>query len=448
MRFLLLKMKINGIKNIDKEIELSFSDTIISNIKKSFERSNVKAIYGSNGAGKTGIMHAVNIYKNLLLNEDYLAVENANNNLNDLINQKNKKFTIEMIFSCVYEEDKKECISTFSHYICIKKVESSYKLVEEKLSEIKGNINCQENFSTICHAQNNTIININKQCSKYEQHIKNNTMNLLYNNSFVRILSNSTSKNIGEYLSLSIVYILLFAFNLTIVLQDSDINYINFNVMSSQIESIRRIQDNTNEKIFGQMLLMDKIPKSNSRKILKKEIKKFEQTINNLTKFIKVFKKELKSIEIKKIDNDKYYECDLILVYNDDRKINEKFESSGIKKIIALYNALYKLENGGIVFIDEFDSNIHDVLLMKIVEYIEKYTKGQFVFTTHNLGPMEILKNKKHGIDFLSDDSRVASWTKNGNYSPVSLYRKGLIDYSPFNIEAFNFIGSFGDDYE
>ena len=83
---------------------------------------------------------------------------------------------------------------------------------------------------------------------------------------------------------------------------------------------------------------------------------------------------------------------------------------------------------------------------MKIVEYILNYSKGQFIFTIHNMAPMDLLQYKKHGIDFLSPDSRIVPWAKNGNYKAASLYRQGFIEYSPFNIEAFSFLGKFGDD--
>ncbi len=113
-----------------------------------------------------------------------------------------------------------------------------------------------------------------------------------------------------------------------------------------------------------------------------------------------------------------------------------------------MYSALCDLEEGKIVFIDEFDANLHDVLLVKLVDYIKQYSNGQFIFTTHNLAPMDILQKAKHSIDFLSPDSRITSWKKNGNYTAASLYSKGLIEYSPFNLEAFNFLGVFGEDSE
>ena len=70
------------------------------------------------------------------------------------------------------------------------------------------------------------------------------------------------------------------------------------------------------------------------------------------------------------------------------------------------------------------------------------YAKGQLCFTTHNLEPIDVLKENSHSLDFLSSDSRIASWTKNGNKSPMKMYINGLIDYSPFNVHAIDFIES------
>ena len=81
-----------------------------------------------------------------------------------------------------------------------------------------------------------------------------------------------------------------------------------------------------------------------------------------------------------------------------------------------------------------------------MLEYFSMYGKGQLCFTTHNLGPMEILSSKKHSIDFLSDNNEIVSWIKQGNYSVKNMYKSGMIDNSPFNVEPFDFLGIFGGD--
>lgn len=107
-----------------------------------------------------------------------------------------------------------------------------------------------------------------------------------------------------------------------------------------------------------------------------------------------------------------------------------------------------EMVHGGIVFIDEFDSNLHDVYLCALLEYLMEYGEGQLCFTTHNVGPMDILKQHKKSIDFLSEDHTIYPWTKSGNYSPSKLYRNGMIEGSPFNVDSIDFIGAFGSGKE
>ena len=174
---------------------------------------------------------------------------------------------------------------------------------------------------------------------------------------------------------------------------------------------------------------------------------KFENTIEKLCEFIRIFKADLQNIEIDKKENHEYYVCDLIMVY-DSYKIHAEFESTGIKKLIRLFAFIREMVNGGIVFIDEFDSNLHDVYLCALLEYLMQYGEGQLCFTTHNVGPMDILKQNKKSSDFLSEDHKIYPWRTNGNYSPSKLYRNGMIEESPFNVDAIDFIGVFGTGEE
>jgi AAA15 family ATPase/GTPase len=162
-----------------------------------------------------------------------------------------------------------------------------------------------------------------------------------------------------------------------------------------------------------------------------------------MTKFIKLFKTDLVNIELTSKEDHDYYIIELYFCYT-DYKIHIEFESNGIKKLVKMYSALDLLSKGLIVFIDEFDANINDVYLIKLLEYFSEYAKGQFVFTTHNVGPMEVLKKRKYALDFISRDGHITSWTKNGNYTAMNLYRKGMIDRLPFNIDVFDFLDVFG----
>ncbi|WP_026512271.1 hypothetical protein [Butyrivibrio sp. LC3010] len=128
--------------------------------------------------------------------------------------------------------------------------------------------------------------------------------------------------------------------------------------------------ENTEEKDYinepeKMMLISTKKP----RRIPKDYYKEFTKYTKQLTAFIKVFKRDLKSIDIKKQENGDVYECELNLNYG-KYSVNEEFESTGIKKLIELFNSLMIASLGGIVFIDELDSNADNCGRQEIIERI------------------------------------------------------------------------------
>ena len=97
MAVYLLQMKVNGIKNICKEIVLNFYN---KTLKQEFELndSNIKSIYGPNGSGKSGLINAVDIYKKLVINENFLSDSSTTKLLDEMVNKRNNRFSMEMSF--------------------------------------------------------------------------------------------------------------------------------------------------------------------------------------------------------------------------------------------------------------------------------------------------------------------------------------------------------------
>ncbi len=75
------------------------------------------------------------------------------------------------------------------------------------------------------------------------------------------------------------------------------------------------------------------------------------------------------------------------------KEIPLKYESEGIKKIISVLHLLIVLYNQPsiTVAIDELDSGIFEYLLGEILRIISEKGKGQLIFTSHNLRPLETL---------------------------------------------------------
>ena len=70
-----------------------------------------------------------------------------------------------------------------------------------------------------------------------------------------------------------------------------------------------------------------------------------------------------------------------------------KYESEGIKKILSILSALISVYNNPSIclVVDELDAGIFEYLLGELLSIVKKYGKGQLIFTSHNLRPLEKL---------------------------------------------------------
>lgn len=82
-----------------------------------------------------------------------------------------------------------------------------------------------------------------------------------------------------------------------------------------------------------------------------------------------------------------------LLTLKSDKYLPIKYESEGIKKIISILSTLIAMYNNESIcmVVDELDSGIYEFLLGEMLTIIEKGGKGQLIFTSHNLRPLELL---------------------------------------------------------
>lgn len=85
-----------------------------------------------------------------------------------------------------------------------------------------------------------------------------------------------------------------------------------------------------------------------------------------------------------------------IITLRDGARIPLLYESAGIKKLISICSnlvACYNRESYCLV-VDELDSGIYEYLLGECLEVMREKAKGQLIFTSHNLRPLEVLENE------------------------------------------------------
>lgn len=83
-----------------------------------------------------------------------------------------------------------------------------------------------------------------------------------------------------------------------------------------------------------------------------------------------------------------------LLSIRGEKGIPLRYESDGIKKIISVLHLLICVyhQEGLTVAIDELDSGIYEYLFGELLGILDRGGKGQLLFTSHNLRPLEVLQ--------------------------------------------------------
>jgi AAA15 family ATPase/GTPase len=79
-----------------------------------------------------------------------------------------------------------------------------------------------------------------------------------------------------------------------------------------------------------------------------------------------------------------------------DQKIPIRYESEGIKKIICILPIFIGAfsDPSMTIAVDELDAGIFEYLLGEILRVFQDYGKGQLLFTSHNMRPLELLNQQ------------------------------------------------------
>ena len=431
----LLSAEINGVKNIDKKVKLSFYKQTID---KTFDMSNyrIKAIFGENGCGKTALITAFSIVRDILLDGRYLNVKQ--DLLEKIINKKTQRYEFSCEFICC--EDKGNIVYNYS--ISLNHNESGYYIEKEQFSKKNGNY-ANSNYKDIYVVNNGELV-LFATDKETENELRKNTLNILREKTFLSIfLSNTNQKFKLLEGVLDMLRLLLFWYNTSVYIGDTDKHdlYMLYNEIGNKFLSSEGLDEDTISDMLSRIT-------NTSEDMVRIELYGvYEKKIERMSRFIKLFKPDLQSIDIQNDIAGDFYRCRLIFNYH-NYTVDREFESTGIKKLMSVFDAIDFACRGGIVFIDEFDANINAIYLEKIIEYIIIYGTGQLCFSTHGLEIMDLLKNEKLAIDFLTKNQEIVHWTAKGNASPINYYKKGFIEGIPYNIDSVDLLDIFMENDE
>ena len=416
MKIFMLSFKVNGVKNIEKEIKINFYNKTLKRFSPC--GSNVKGIFGPNGIGKTSIIKGMDILRKISLNDNYLTNDFNLIILDKIINKKIEKANLEIEFLVIDDNKKK---SRYVHSITIAITSpKEIKILSENIK--KKDPNTDQIVGEIL-IENGIIKNDSLHEEALKSEIVEITKNLLEKRSIVNIVKPSVLK------SIDLEKIRYFYRKLHIKIDRED-SHLGYALMDDPLKDDMPFNDSIRN--------YDMIISKNNLQI-------FEDYLRRMTKFLKIFKPNLRNMEYEKKEGKEEYYINILFVY-DDYKVNYEFESMGIKNLFSLFTYFRALSEDEVVVIDEIDTSIHDIYLNKLIEFFAVDGKGQLVFTAHNITLLQTLKKYKHSIDFINENMEVISWIKNGNSSPFKSYKDGYIKGLPFNIKEYDFLEIFSQE--
>ena len=366
----LLSLTVSGIKNIRNNVRLEFYKKTVN---KSFDPSKhrVKAIYGENGCGKTAVITAAQILKDMICNRTCLDDPGYQDFLRGVINLLDKKLHLECEFYYYTEP-----ANQIYHYTVdlIQNDSGTYIVGFEELTFRKADYPASK--ITIAYGSDKELDAAGCDQSDDEAAASANDA---ADKHIVAL------KELGSCLCTNIV---------------------------TDIDGVGVSAENM--------------------------IEASDEGLERLTRFVKIIKPELVSINA--ADSNSRSKSRMVLNYG-EYSVSLDQEGSGIRQLIGLWPYMEAIESGRIVFIDGFDRDVNEVVLDRLIQYFTAYGNGQLCITINNTSPMKELRKYKNAIDFLSSDGKLTRWRTSGNFSPDSLYKGGMIESLPFNIEPEDFLG-------
>lgn len=381
----ILGISIENFKNTHKgQIKLSSMNT-------NKLESDIIGIYGQNGSGKTSIITAISMIKKIIsnkrLDEDvfkYMMVDELSTKIMVKFLVETKNNTYETEYIVLITKDKRED----EYFPVIKKESLVYwdygdgnKKRKKCLIEVDNNKNGlkpvyrYDQLKKVFGDENDLIVEKKLSYRTGKSFIFSSVLyglipNLPVEYEIIKALKRYARSN------------LFIVENEMLALSDANLMIpIVFRSYDRHEAGVIPIGLNKPKSISLQQFDAVKKSLNSSNKVIEKLIPGLKIELRMLNKHL-----DEEGIEVVDIE---------LLSIRGNREIPIRYESDGIKKIVSIIHLLIGVYNYKVltVAIDEIDSGIFEYLLGEIIEILSKGAKGQLIFTSHNLRPLEVLNN-------------------------------------------------------
>ena len=385
------KIELKNFKNVEKGC-IEFKSN-----PKDEENYNPKAeiigIYGQNGSGKTALVNACDFIKKIMegkslpldtFNYINIFAKTASISVDFYIESKKIKYLVNYKIELEKNDDNNVKISKEVISYSIKKQKWTNKVPSLCYynSDAEQFLMPKSKFNEIIQQDNENLVNI--KVAKKLAIEKNKSF--LFSEDVKEILK----KSLKDKEILNIIDILTYFSRCNFfVIKNEHSGIISLDYLmpfSFRIEEDKKISSGDIAIVLNGPHYIDKSKYTLITKVV-------SQMNIVLSKIVPGLKVELHNYGTQIDENGKEMLKVELLSIKENFKFPIRYESEGIKKIISILSSLIAMYNNRSIcmVVDELDSGIYEFLLGEILSVIEKGGKGQLIFTSHNLRPLEIL---------------------------------------------------------
>ena len=367
----------------------------ISNIENG--KGDILGIYGQNGSGKTSIISSIRIIKDIFSGkplskdvEEYIMYGKNESEIEVQFYIKKDIERYKVKYKIIFAKNDNDS------FIKEESIDYWYKANESSnWDKVKGLIKNKFTKNYILPKyRNDELLSLYDDKNDFivSKKMRYKTKeSFLFSEDLIKLISENSGKIGKEYEVLSILK--HYAFSNLFIIDNKQLALSDANILlPMNFKNYRK-----NEKIsMGVMAIgLDKatyLPREAVTEI-ETSLKASNKVISEIIPELRI---KLKELKIQISDSGKEEVLVELLSCRKDVEIPVRYESDGIKKIIAVLHLLIAMFNykSMTVLIDELDSGIFEYLLGEILEIIEQRGQGQLIFTSHNLRPLEVLNKE------------------------------------------------------
>lgn len=383
------KIEIENLKNI-KHGEICGNSSF-----EKFDTIDIVGVYGQNGTGKTALVEAFLILRDLLVcdrlpvRDRYLLFNGEDNiklNFDFLVIGDSGEFNVRYEVRLEQEEHNLKVVYEeilYRENVLRKRYKS---LIRKSLKDICiRNVNIEE-----LDENTKTDLVVENKLAAAE------FTSLFFRDDFIEILKRFLSEK-----EFGIVTNLYVDFMRDFYIIDNEVNgLILANIMMPFNVDLKGVRENIS-------YLLNEVMKLNMKEFnyLEKAILQINLVIQKIIPGLQV---EINILNKETLDDGSLGVKFEFLSVNKDLRLPLRCESAGVLKLISIMSTLISVYNNpnACVVIDELDSGIFEYLLGELLEVISGDGKGQLVFTSHNLRILEVLDNKNLWFTTVNNENR------------------------------------------